>query len=235
MQPLTDPKAGSGLLGSWWRGSGGTPPSDWIGWAVTGAETLWAQPLWTCSWLLFLAALACILGEARGAHWEPGTRWTGIAVVVAGLATACLFGTRLEIRYLAPALVASLPWAGAWTPSWSSVILAWPTLALLTQLSAYRAELDPLSAPPSLPKFTPPRVNVQPLFENASTPNATDLREEAYRLADELEPGQVYRLKKRAHGREGELLWPLKVLRTDLEIIPDPVEPEVLLIRVAKE
>jgi hypothetical protein len=202
-------------------------------WLLTGAESLFSQPLWTCAWLIPLAALSTIIGETREARWDPWARWTGVAALGAGLAIACLFGDKLEARYLAPAIVASLPWVGAWAPSWSSLLLAWPTLALLSQLAALRADLDPLSAPPSPFLISPPRIEVQPLFDNASTPDASELREDASHLADILEPGQSFTIERRLHGREGELLWPLQVLRTDLEIGPDPDRPHThILVQV---
>ena len=225
LQPLLQPKVEAGLLGSWWRGSQGQPPTDWLDWGLTGVQSLTAQPLWACTWVVVLAAIVSIWGEADEQNVEPWTRWTGMAAFGAALATACLFGDKLESRYLAPAVVASLPWLGNWAPQWSASILLWPTLALLTQLSALRAELDPMASPPDVPLISPPIIDARPLFENASTEGATEMREEAFRLAQELQPGQSHSIERRLHGREGELIWPLKVLRPDIEVSPDPERP----------
>ena len=51
------------------------------------------------------------------------------------------------------------------------------------------------------------------------------MRQEAFRLAQELQPGQSHSIERRLHGREGELIWPLKVLRPDIEVSPDPERP----------
>jgi hypothetical protein len=42
-------------------------------------------------------------------------------------------------------------------------------------------------------------------------------------LARTLPEGATHRVERRSHGREGELVWPLRVLRPDIQIeILDP-------------
>jgi hypothetical protein len=47
------------------------------------------------------------------------------------------------------------------------------------------------------------------------------MREEAARMAAELPTGATVRVPRRAHGREGELIWPLRVARPDVRVVID--------------
>ena len=225
MKPLFEPKLDSGLLGSWWRGSEGQPPTDWLIWLSNGVESLAGQPIWSCSWVVFLAGIASLIGQPRDFIWDHWTRWTGMAILGSALAVACLFGDKLQARYLAPVMVASLPWLGTVLPTWSGLLFTWPTIALMTQLSATRMELDPRANPPDLPTISPPSINTLVLFEDASTPFATQLREDGLRLAIEMEPGDEFTIERQPHGREGELLWPLQTARPEVQIESDPERP----------
>ena len=114
-------------------------------------------------------------------------------------------------------LVALLPWAGAILPRWTGALLLVPTLALLTQVAAHRSEADPTAEVPDIPVLPMPVVDAGPLFDESSTEGATAMRAEAARLADSLPEGATVTVERRPHGREGELVWPLRVARPDVQ------------------
>jgi hypothetical protein len=114
-------------------------------------------------------------------------------------------------------VVALLPWAGAALPRWSAAALLLPTAAVLTQVAAYRAVSDPTAAIPAVPVLPLPPVEAGPLFDEASTEGATAMRARAAELAATLPEGATVTVERRPHGREGELVWPLKVARPDVK------------------
>lgn len=224
--PLVSPMPRGGLLGSWWVASDGAPPSDAAGWLALvrgGAEAVVSAPLWACTGLAVVAVVGALV-PWRG---DPEVSWwtrLGVVGALAGLvATAALFGDRVEPRYLVPGLVALAPWAGAVLPRGVALALLWPTLAVVTQVAAERAERDPSAVVPAVPVVSAPAVDARQLFDEASTDDATALRAEASRLAETLPQGATVTVEHRAHDREGELTWPLQVLRPDVRI--DVVQP----------
>lgn len=226
LDPLISPRPRSGLLGSWWVSSNGDPPhslSGWVDFFHDGALALLHAPLWTGAALAGLALLGALWPRAADRPPSTALRIAVMGPLIGILMVAALFGERLEARYLLPSVVALLPWAGALLPRGVEALLLWPTAALVTQVAAERADQDPLSQPPA-PFVVPiPVVDCRPLFEEASTRGATELRQEAEALALSLPQGAVYRVARRGQGREGELVWPLRVLRPDLTIeVVDP-------------
>jgi hypothetical protein len=224
--PLLTPRPHGGLLGTWWVASNGEPPSGADGWIelwVGGAQALLDAPLWACVPLAGFAAVGALWPRAAPSPPTVAVRVAVLVPLVGLLATAALFGDRVEPRYLAPSLVALLPWAGAVLPRGVEALLLWPTAAVITQVAAVRADLDPSAGVPTLPVVAPPEVDARPLFNEASTRGATAMRAEATRLAAELPEGATIEVERRAHGREGELTWPLQVLRPDVRVeVIDP-------------
>jgi len=227
LKPLVDPKVDGGLLGTWWQATGGAPPSgasDVVPLLGGGVQALIAAPLWALVPLGLVAALGGVrpaAARAEGAaqaHAGPdrATRTLVLAPLLGLLLTAALFGERLAPRYLMASIVSLLPWVGSALPRrWAAVLLL-PTAALLTQVSAYRAIADPTARVPTLPTVPLPPVDAQPLFDESSTEGATALRAEAAALAATLPEGATVTVERRPHGREGELVWPLRVARPDL-------------------
>lgn len=226
MGPLLTPRPHGGLLGTWWVASNGEPPSGADGWIellAGGAQALAQAPLWACVPLAGFAALGAVWPRAAPALPSVGTRVAVVVPLGGLLATAALFGDRVEARYLAPSIIALLPWAGAVLPRGVEALLLWPAAAVLTQVAAVRADLDPTAGVPALPIVDPPEVDARALFNEASTRGATAMRAEAQRLARELPEGATIQVERRAHGREGELTWPLQVLRPDVRVeVIDP-------------
>ena len=227
LKPLVDPKVDGGLLGTWWQASGGAPPGsaeEVLALLGGGLQALTAAPLWALVPLGLVAVIGAVRpGAARAegaAHDHAGpdrtTRALVLAPLVGLLVTAALFGERLAPRYLMASVLALLPWAGAAVARrWAAVLLL-PTAALLTQVSAYRATADPTARVPTLPTVPIPPVDAQPLFDESSTEGATALRAEAAALATTLPEGATVTVERRPHGREGELVWPLRVARPDV-------------------
>lgn len=215
--PLVQPMPGSGLLGTWWLSSGGSLPAsaaDWLRWAAGGVRALAAAPLWSGALLLLLAPLSL----SRGRHLAA------LGPLLAGLAIAALLGERLEPRYLQAAVVAALPFVGLWLPRWRAAIgvalllpLSW---AVVSQLAAERHRRDAEAAVPALPVLSWPAVGASELFEQCSTDGATTLRRQAAELALTQPHGAQVLVVRRRDGREGELVWPLRVARPDLIIVP---------------
>lgn len=219
--PLVRPLPQGGLLGTWWVASGGTPPTDAAGWCSLiegGVRSVVNAPLWACTPLAVLALLGALWPRQGSPNPTVGTRLCSLGAVAGLVVVAALFGDRVEPRYLLPSVVALLPWAGALLPRSVSWVLLWPTLALLTQVSAERSARDPAAAVPELPVLSLPRVDARQLFDESSTDGATALRQEAHRLAATLPEGATVTVEHRAHDREGELTWPLQVLRPDVKI-----------------
>ena len=228
LKPLVDPKVDGGLLGTWWQASGGHPPrtpADAGALLTGGMQALVDAPVWA----LVPFALVAVAGAVRPRPVDPPdaggeptgpdrrTRILVIAPLASILITAALFGERLSPRDLMASLVALLPWAGAILPRWTGALLLVPTLALLTQVAAHRSEADPTAEVPDIPVLPMPVVDAGPLFDESSTEGATAMRAEAARLADSLPEGATVTVERRPHGREGELVWPLRVARPDVQ------------------
>ncbi len=223
LEPLVSPRPGSGLLGSWWQANGGVPPeTPRVGGSMLkmAAKTLVTVPAWVGVWLIPVAALGAFLpAQGKRPDPPPSVRLAGMLVLLAPLAVAYMFGSRLSGRYMEGAVLALLPWAGLALPRGFEALLLVPTAALITQVGAYRAVEDPLSGVPEYPTLVFPDVDARALFDEASTRDATGMRAEAEALARTLPQGARHAVRRLPHGREGELVWPLKVLRPDVVIV----------------
>ncbi|NOY25606.1 MAG: hypothetical protein GXP62_07005 [Oligoflexia bacterium] len=102
-------------------------------------------PLWAGAPLVWLAPFTVLVQRKI-------TPWTRVAVVsplVAALGTAALLGGRLEARYLQAAVVAALPFLGAWLRGRRLALALTLTLmlpvsfALVSQVAAVRGRRDP--------------------------------------------------------------------------------------------
>ena len=226
LDPLVRPRPRGGLLGTWWVSNDGSPPTD-PGRALDmlrgGAQALLDAPPWIGTWLVVFACVGAAWPRRGAPTLGPGRRAAVLAPVLGLLATAALFGDRFEARYLAPSLCALLPWVGAVVPRGTSALLLWPALALVTQVAAERERQDPRAEPHTGLVVPTPRVDARVLFDEASTEGATELRQRAMELAETLPPGATVTVERRAHGREGELTWPLAVRRPDVRVeVVDP-------------
>ena len=74
-----------------------------------------------------------------------------------------------------------------------------------------------MAAVPDVPVISIPQVDAGPLFDESSTEDATALRAQAKELARTLPTGATVTVTRRPHGREGELVWPLRVARPDIK------------------
>ncbi|MFM2247015.1 MAG: hypothetical protein RL071_3089 [Pseudomonadota bacterium] len=239
LDPLLRPRPQGGLLGSWWVASGGAPPAAPGAWLQGGVDALSAAPLWTLWPLIVLAPLSALLPlpplrRAGGLLWSwarggpapapapPDAPWIlrlgSLLLPVGLLVLAALFGPRLEPRYLAPLLAAALPWLGRRWPLGLEGAQLWPAAALITQVAAHRAAADPAAGVPRLPVVAAPAVDARALFDEASTEGASTLRAEGLQMAETLPFGATVTVDRRPHGREGELVWPLRQRRPDVQI-----------------
>jgi hypothetical protein len=217
IRPLWAPMPDGGLLGTWWVSSAGQPPVAWGSWLLDGLSQLVAAESWGIVWALPVSALVAgfLLKETR-------LRLAGVAPLVAACGVACMFGGRIEIRYLSGALMVCLPFVGLLFRSrlMLSVVvmgLLWPTAALLTQVASVRASLDAEAQIPVVPLISWPQVDARPIFDSCSAEGATHLRNMALQLAAVAPEGSTIITDALPDGREGELFWPLRVLRPDLK------------------
>lgn len=222
IEPLTRPRPTGGLLGSWWASTEGRPPEGLVavaGMVVAGLRALTAAPLWTG---VVLAPLA-LLPLLRRADRTPLTGLGAGAALVGLFAVAALFGERLAPRYLTASLAALLPFIGlplrgARRSIAAALPLLWASSALVTQLALERARQDPEASVPLTWALSLPNVDAEALFDECSTRGATAMRREAGELARSLPVGATVEVEHRVHGREGELTWPLRIQRPDLQI-----------------
>jgi hypothetical protein len=218
IQPLWAPMAHGGILGSWWVSTGGLPPISWANWLGDGLSRLSGTALWG---LIALVPLAALLGLMKAE--SKRLRLAALGPLIAAIVVAALFGDRLELRYLSAAFVVSLPFFGPLIKD-SKMLFAltilgiWPTSAVLTQLAVERTSRDPQATVAAFPTVNWPQVNTTVLFDACSTDGATHLRNLAYQLAEMAPKGSTIITEARADGREGELFWPLQVLRPDLKV-----------------
>ncbi len=224
LKPLWAPKARSGILGNWWPELGGNLPLDPADFAYVvqiGVQQYIDQELWVGTLLVPLAAMGALFPHREGAP-EIGTlpRASVIPMLFVGIVVAGAFGDILSPRYLAAAIVPLLLWLGILVPRPLAFVLLLPTWAVISQVADYRKERDPLAVIPTNPIVIDiPQVDARALFEESSTQDATAMRQEAARLAATLPKNGSVRIERRAHGREGELTWPLKVARPDVNIV----------------
>ncbi len=217
IRPLWAPMHDGGLLGTWWVSSGGQPPADWLSWLAGGMAQLVGADAWGLLWVLPLAALSSgfFLKENR-------LRLVGVAPLIAAWMIACMFGGRIELRYLSGVVMVALPFLGPLLRSRLVVgvavtVLLWPTFAVLTQVATVRSSLDTEAYVPDVPMVAWPQVDARPIFDACSTEDATHLRNMAWQLAAVAPEGSTVVTEALPDGREGELFWPLRVLRPDLK------------------
>jgi hypothetical protein len=226
LDPLLSPMPRGGLLGTWWPANGGRAPlnpAELVALLGPGVAALLSAPLHSGAVLAPVGALGALL-PAQGRRPDPPllARAAGLAgALLAPLGLALMFGPRLEARYLLGAVVVALPWAGLALPRGAELLLLWPAAALVTQVAAHRATADVGAKVPVLPVVEAPEVDARALFDESSTRDATLMREEAARMAAELPTGATVRVPRRAHGRQGELIWPLRVARPDVRVVID--------------
>ncbi|MCB9761869.1 MAG: hypothetical protein H6739_18715 [Alphaproteobacteria bacterium] len=205
--PLVRPRPGGGLLGSWWRSTGGAPPAPEtvVDMLQGGLGALADLPLWTGLHLLALAALF-------------SRRWGLLALALAAVAgPALLLGEQLRPRYLGPAsvLLVTLAGLGRGAPALAGLLL-WPAFAFISQLGALRAQEEQLPARPTLP--WPDGIAVTSAYLDAGVCGATSLRALAGTLAEQVPDGGTVWVVRLRDGREGELTWPLQAARPDLRV-----------------
>jgi hypothetical protein len=221
LKPIWAPLEQGGLLGTWWLSTGGGPPQSPGAvryWVQGGFEALIGAPAWAGSWLLLLGVIGAIWPR-NGDSPSLITRGAVVAPLCATWAIGAAFGPHLlSPRYLEAGLIAVLPWVGAMLPRGLETLLLWPTAALVTQLAVYRSQADPQVQVPEVPAIEIPAVDARQIFDECSVEDATAMRMRAYELAEELPQGETLTVERLPHGREGELLWPLKVLRPDVRI-----------------
>ena len=217
-RPLWSPLPDGGLLGTWWVATSGRFPSDVASWATEGLVTLIRTPVWSTVWLLPVAAA---VGIWRGP--SRTIKWVAVLPLIVGWTIAAMFGGRLEQRYFSAAVWAALPFVGAafaLRPIAARLVglpLLWPTAALMTQLGQYRAAHDVMAVVPGVPAVPFP-IDVRPIFDSCSTEDATRMRQLAVQLAEVAPEGATIMTEARRDGREGELFWPLRVLRPDIKV-----------------
>ena len=217
ISPLWSPMPHGGLLGTWWVASGGSPPQAVFSWAADGLMTLMDSPHWAQIWWLPLGAMGVLRARSRALVL------TGILPLLAAWGIAAMFGGRMEARYLSVPLVVALPFLGALLADRRVLgvvcaCMTWATVALITQLGAARAAIDSHAQVPELPVLSWPAVEADAIFQTCSTEDATRLRELAIQLAEVAPKGSTIITEARPDGREGELFWPLKVLRPDIKV-----------------
>jgi len=223
LRPLWGPRPGGGLLASWWPELGGSnpeTPQDVAFIFTHGLQHAAAQDIWVGTWLVGAALLVAMFPQRKGAP-DVGTGHR-LAVIPLFFALVCIggaFGSRVSPRYFAPVVVPALLWIGIAVPKVTAAVFLIPTLAVLTQVADYRHHMDRDADIPRLEPLEMPAVDARLLFDESSTRDATRMRNKAAELARELPQGATYEVSRRSHGREGELVWPLKVARPDVRIV----------------
>jgi hypothetical protein len=170
--------------------------------------------------MVVVAAIGACFPPPKGApDVGPGVRAAVLPFVFCLIGIAGAFGDRVSPRYFSAVLVPVTLWAGLVVPRPLAAILLIPSIALVSQVGLYRAQMDRGAVVPPLPLLETPAVDARLLFDEASTADATRMRQEAARLAAELPQGATWKVSRRPHGREGELAWPLRVARPDVRIV----------------
>ena len=218
IRPLWSPMPDGGLLGTWWVSSDGAPPEMWLSWFGAGAWRIVDAPAWGLCWIFWLGALAVLFSDV-----EKRIRVAAFGATASAIVVGALFGSRMELRYLSTSFVVALPFLGALIRSRRTTITAvllgaWPTAALLTQLGAERAARDADAWVPNVPVVAFPAVEVGPMFNACSVDDATRWKNLAIQLAEVAPKGSTIITEALPDGREGEIVWPLRVLRPDLKV-----------------
>jgi hypothetical protein len=218
IRPLWAPIPSGGILGTWWVSTRGEPPDEILVWLTEGVLQLVHAEGWALLWVLPLAAL-CGVYKAS----DMRIRLAAAGPLVAAIVVAALFGGRLELRYLAAPVVAALPYVGMILPRpaivWAAtLVFLWPTAAMLTQVAHVRSVLDPDARVPDVMVVEWPEVDARTIFSACSTEGATRMREVALQLVETAPQGVTIITEALPDGREGELFWPLRVLRPDLKV-----------------
>jgi lambda repressor-like predicted transcriptional regulator len=218
IRPLWAPMPQGGLLGTWWVSSDGAPPEMWLSWLGAGAWRIVDAPAWGVCWIFWLGALAVLFTDV-----DKRLRVAALGVTASAILVGAMFGSRMELRYLSASFVVMLPFLGAVIRTRRTTIAAvllgaWPTLALLTQLGAERADRDTDARVPTVPVVLLPSVEVGPIFDACSVDDATRWRNLAIQLAEVAPRGSTIIAEALPDGREGEIIWPLRVLRPDLKV-----------------
>jgi hypothetical protein len=212
LRPLVTPRPGGGLLGSWWRSSGGAPPRpDQLGELLSqGSNALIGLPAWTFVWPTVALALlgACWPGEERRRRVLSFT-----AALAALIGVSLLLGDQLRVRYLVAPVLALVALSGRFAGVHGlGLALA---AAALSQLGAVRAAEEGRSPSPVVPW---PDTQAEARFVDHGLCGAPELATMAAELAVALPPGSTLAVLRLRDGREGELVWPLLALRPDLRI-----------------
>lgn len=212
LSPLVTPRPGGGLLGSWWRSTGGAPPRpEQLGEMVSqGLNALLALPGWTFVWpTVVLASVgACWPGEDRRRRV-----FTGLGAVAALAGVSLLLGDQLRARYLVAPILALVVVSGRF--AWAHLFSLGLGLAALSQLGAARATEEGRS-PGRVVAW--PDTQAEARFVDYGLCGAEELRELATTLAETSPPGGTVAVLRLRDGREGELVWPLLALRPDLRV-----------------
>lgn len=212
LDPLVAPRPGGGLLGSWWRSSGGAPPRpDQLGELISqGVGALLDLPGWTLLWPT--VALA-VLGASLPGEERRRRALSLAAALVALVGVSLLLGEQLRARYLvAPALaLVALSGRLAGLHALGLGLAA----AALSQLGAVRAVEEGRVAPWAAPW---PDTRATTRFEDYGLCGANELRAMAAELAETTPSGATITVLRLRDGREGELVWPLLAARPDLRV-----------------
>jgi hypothetical protein len=216
LEPLLHPRPNSGILGSWWMGTGGhlPQPSSWIDLGALAIKNLVSMPTWTGHPVLGILAFWACFRAADKRLW---------AVLVLSAAavflTAFPMGEALRVRYLAAGSVGITVLAGVGISRWKWIpfLFLWPCLAFSSQLGDLRNTEEGTAARPSLPWVLP--IDVEPSFEEGSVCGGKALRAMAKRLIQELPPNAEVAALRLRDGRESELFWKLRVARPDLHLV----------------
>jgi len=219
-RPFWAPMPDSGILGTWWIASEGAPPTEFLIWVWGGITALLSAPGWACLWLLALTLVGTWIHRS-----DRRLVAAGLGAVLGAIFVAALFGERMEARYLSASVWAGLPLAGAVLAHRNVLVvglitvLLWPTAGLLTQVAQYRQEQDTMAQVPEVRVVWFP-ADPRPVFDACSTPGATRMRFLAHQIAEFAPVGATVTTPSRPDGREGELFWPLQVLRPDVRVQP---------------
>ena len=213
LRPLVAPRPSGGLLGSWWRSSGGAPPRlDQLGELVSqGLNALAGLPAWT---LVGPTVVLAIFGVC----WPGEDRRRRVLALIVALAAligvSLLLGDQLRARYLVAPVLALSALAGrfAWVHGLGLALAA----AALSQLGALRASEEGVRT--SSPLLPWPDTQAEARFVDYGLCGAEELRTMATTLAETSPVGGTVAVLRLRDGREGELVWPLLALRPDLRV-----------------
>lgn len=222
LDPLFGTRPRGGLLGTWWPAVGGAMPvtlAD-VSYVIrTGAASLWSSEHWVGVWLVPVAAVGALAPPPpKAPDVGVGPRLVVVPLLLGLVVVAGGLGDASSPRTLTAALVPLCLYAGVFMPRVLALALLVPAAALVSQVADIRRDLDRDAQVPHFAPLELPRVDARTLFDESSTRDATRMRAEARQLAESLPQGATVTVKRRPHGREGELVWPLLVARPDVQI-----------------